>query len=520
MRTIDYYYRAFVEYKKFALKDKGIQNFLRQINSLGSSKISKLSIERIKCEVTEDWISEIENNLKYIEKAISQERQFIRTNGEVVLIEKTKSVSKESISHLAKHASLIKEIDEETDEVRPEKIYTVEKLSDYAVYENRFLYLLLTYLRDFTTERYNKITEYSGKYYTVLEIGSKYKTKQRNITYSINIEDENMSLSKDSANAKVVQRIEDVLNAILKLLSTPLMVEVSKVPMIKPPITKTNVLKMETNFKYALALYEYISTYTAPGYSITREAVEKQLDREAEDDFNNTVLLLLFLMQMHSMELGESLQEEMEKQLKIEEAERIEEVKERIQELRGKQKLSGKEMDEYILIQNERIQYLETQLLELQSANSIIEKQKGTIKSLKGDIANLQEEKASMAIAYENKIAQRQAVFEQELGQVNNERSNLIQAKGNLEKELANMQHSMDLQREKFDSAITQNNAFRNQLGLEVDYQDYTDEDKFKLIEKEYKVIGEYYKMAWKKTKKRLQREILFKKVEDEKFKQ
>ena len=117
MRTIDYYYRAFVEYKKVALKDKGIQDFLRQINSLGTSKISKLSIERVKCEVSEDWISEIENNLKYIEKAISQERQFIRTNGEVVLIEKTKSVSKESISHLAKHASLIKEIDEETDEI-------------------------------------------------------------------------------------------------------------------------------------------------------------------------------------------------------------------------------------------------------------------------------------------------------------------------------------------------------------------------------------------------------------------
>ena len=46
-------------------------------------------------------------------------------------------------------------------------------------------------------------------------------------------------------------KIEDVLNAILKLLSTPLMVEVSKVPMIKPPITKTNVLKMNNNFKNA-----------------------------------------------------------------------------------------------------------------------------------------------------------------------------------------------------------------------------------------------------------------------------
>ena len=145
MKTNDYYYRAFIEYKKIALSDKGIQDFLRQIRTLGSNKKARLTIEKVKCEVSEDWISEIENNLKYIEKAISQERQFIRTNGEVVLIEKTKSISKESISHLAKHASLIKEVDEETDQVKPEKIYTVEKLSDYAVYENRFLYMLLTY---------------------------------------------------------------------------------------------------------------------------------------------------------------------------------------------------------------------------------------------------------------------------------------------------------------------------------------------------------------------------------------
>ena len=267
-------------------------------------------------------------------------------------------------------------------------------------------------------------------------------------------------------------------------------------------------------------MYEYISTYSAPGYTITRESIEKQLDKEAEDDFNNTVLLLLFLMQMHSLDLGDALQEEMEKQIKIEEAERIEEVKARIRELKGKQKLSGKEMDEYILIQNERIQYLETQELALKSANSVIEKQKGTIQSLKGDIANLYEEKESMARAYEDRIAKRQVEHEKELGQVITENTNLIQTKRDLEGEIANMQHSMDIQREKFDSAITQNNAFRNQLGLEVDYQDYTDEDKFKLIEKEYKLIGDYYKMAWKKTKKRLQREILFKKVKDEKFRQ
>ncbi|MBE5762953.1 MAG: hypothetical protein E7338_01865 [Clostridiales bacterium] len=516
MKTNDYYYRAFIEYKKIALSDKGIQDFLRQIRTLGSNKKARLTIEKVKCEVSEDWISEIENNLKYIEKAISQERQFIRTNGEVVLIEKTKSISKESISHLAKHASLIKEVDEETDQVKPEKIYTVEKLSDYAVYENRFLYLLLTYLRDFTTERYNKITQSSGKYYTVLDVASTYKTKQRNIKYTLNIEDENMSLSKDSDNAKVVERIEDVLNAILKLLSTPLMVEVSKVPMIKPPITKTNVLKMETNFKYALALYEYISSYTAPGYTITREAFEKQLDASAEDDINNAVLLLLFMMQMHSLDLKEGLQLELEKQLKLEEEQRAEELKERLEYLKSKAKLSGKSLDEYLVSLNERIEQLEAKEVALKSANSLAAKQTEKIDSLKGEIVSLKDGAKAKEREYLESMAKKDKAHADEIDVMTFEKEDLESKIQELEENIASLNQKLEENTKEKDQLMTQNNAFRTKLGLAVKEKDYTDEDKFKLIEKEYKIVGDYYKMAWKKTKKRLKKEILFGEKKDE----
>ena len=44
----------------------------------------------------------MEKGLVHIEKAIKEERQFIRSNGEVLPIEKIKHVSKESIEHLAK----------------------------------------------------------------------------------------------------------------------------------------------------------------------------------------------------------------------------------------------------------------------------------------------------------------------------------------------------------------------------------------------------------------------------------
>ena len=70
---------------------------------------------------------------------------------------------------------------------------------------------------------------------------------------------------------EVIDRIMLILKAILSFLATPLMEYQAKVPMIKPPITKTNVLKMNNNFKGAVALYDYIISYDKQGYTIENQ---------------------------------------------------------------------------------------------------------------------------------------------------------------------------------------------------------------------------------------------------------
>ena len=57
--------------------------------------------------------------------------------------EKVKNVSKDSVAHLARHSNLITRY-EEGEDIIPDRLYTVERLSDYAVYENRFLYMLFS----------------------------------------------------------------------------------------------------------------------------------------------------------------------------------------------------------------------------------------------------------------------------------------------------------------------------------------------------------------------------------------
>ena len=171
MNQLDVYYRALADYRKNTLADKNCSS-LRAAIAAADADQDKIVTTRAICSIDRDWVDAIEEGLVHIEKAINEERQFIRSNGEVVPIEKVKHVSKESVEHLAKHSNLISRYDEDED-IIPDNLYTVERLNDYTVYENKFLYMLLCYLRDFVTLRYTNILDLTNKYEATIDINKK-----------------------------------------------------------------------------------------------------------------------------------------------------------------------------------------------------------------------------------------------------------------------------------------------------------------------------------------------------------
>ena len=140
MNQSDAYYRGLLAYKKLTAEQRDCLRDSRAFTEAEGEE--RVTVTRAVCIVDEAWIKAIEAGLIHIEKAIKEERQFIYSNGEVIPIEKVKHVSKDSVEHLARHSSLITRIPEGPDLI-PDQLYTVERLSDYAVYENRFLYMLL-----------------------------------------------------------------------------------------------------------------------------------------------------------------------------------------------------------------------------------------------------------------------------------------------------------------------------------------------------------------------------------------
>ena len=308
MNRLDVYYRALSEYRGVTAVRHCEE--LRNAISGANRENDELTVSRNICTVETDWMDTIEAGLEFVEKAIKEERQFIHSNGEVMPIEKVKRVSRESVEHLARHSNLITKEREDGDMI-PDRLYSVEKLNDYTVYENRFLYMLLCYLRDFITLRYEKILDLSSRYDGVLKLNKTVVHCNRKITYSVELHEERRDdpVLRESNSAKqAIDRMDLMLKAVLSLLSTPLMEIAGKAPRLKPPITKTNVLKMDNNFKGAMALYEYVVSYERAGYSVEEKMHSlTPFSDTLADELSEVCGMLSFLTYEYGLELNDKL---------------------------------------------------------------------------------------------------------------------------------------------------------------------------------------------------------------------
>ena len=392
MNYLDTYYRALLDYRKNTTADHDCSN-QRATVAKTNAKADEITIVRKICTIETDWIDAISDGLVHVEKAIKEERQFIRSNGEVIDIEKVKNVSKDSVEHLSKHSNLITRY-EEGEDIIPDRLYTVERLSDYAVYENRFLYMMLCYLRDFISVRYNKILDLEHTYNGSMSMTKSIAMPKRNIDVEIKLKEEKKDdavLKKRSELSDVIVRIRDNLELVHAYLNTPLMQEVGKVPMLKPPVTKTNVLRMNHNFRGALALYEYISAYDKDGYSVSEETQKiTPFKIDTADEFSEVILLASFLTYEHGLGIKDELKTAFDIEEERRKRERLEKELEKLKALRRRITEEGVSPEEYMLMLEKRNKILEKDSEALKLAREEIER-------LQIDVAELNSEKKMLS---------------------------------------------------------------------------------------------------------------------------
>lgn len=369
MDILDTYYRAFKEYRKQTLRVNACEKERRAMANSNTEQ-DKLQSTKYIVAIEEDWIKAIEDGLKFVEQAVAEERQFIRTNGEVVPIEKVRKISKDSVVHLAKHSDMITHLPEDdSDLIVPDEIYMVEKLSDYAVYENRFLYMMLCYIKNFIEYRLEKIDALRRSYVGDMYINKEIASKKRTLKVEMRVYEErsdNPYPIPDGECEKRIKRIGDCREIINSLLNTDLMQQVAKSPMIKPPIVKTNVLKMNNNFKNALALYDYIAGYKGDGF--TSEEVKFSFTPYTEniaDEIAESANLVSFLTYKAGNKIDDLLETNYQQEENRLKAEEVKKLNQRLARLKKRATESGKSLEEYMLVLEERNRQLEKDSEEL-----------------------------------------------------------------------------------------------------------------------------------------------------------
>src|SRR5690554_4587218 len=90
----------------------------------------------------QDWIVIIESFFTSLNQIITNIRNTLKYEEEILPIERTRRTSNVSIRHILRNTKYIQDINED-DEVYPSKVLNTISEIDYGIYENRFIMTLI-----------------------------------------------------------------------------------------------------------------------------------------------------------------------------------------------------------------------------------------------------------------------------------------------------------------------------------------------------------------------------------------
>lgn len=269
-------------------------------NNIASGKNNLNVYRRInRKKLDRAWIDIIDDTIINLDNIVRKPRLYIAREEEIVPIELSRSITTESVKHLAQHTNMIAEIDED-DNIIPNRILNVNKEESYEMYENRFVYTLLLKLKDFVDKRAKLIEESEGNESAVnVNLESKFKFGDKDLDFQVKLkssfigeEDAEEDNQKFISDCERVKKIQTIINTFLLSSFAKTM---SKYALVKPPITRTNVILKNPDFKKALILWQFVNTYEKLGYEVhSTETLEDIAQDSHEIVIENNFLNYLF----------------------------------------------------------------------------------------------------------------------------------------------------------------------------------------------------------------------------------
>lgn len=361
------YYRSY-KYMQDMLKSDFTHNYIEEALKDGDEGKDSIFGKTNEKVIDMDWVIAIEETLPYIQKAIDEQRRFIKQAENVVRIKKAK------------------------------KILTVEREEGFAIYENRVLLTLIHKALMFVDDKYSKMKDVPNDSYNNITMNRHLELNQQKLDFSVNYVNENHESLAEDLDVEDIESLSDfdrirrIRQGLNECLATPLMKEIAKEPQVKPPLTQTNLLKENPNFKKAVELWNFLDTYKKQGFELVGEEYNGKMTDENKEDVYLAMEFQHFMMSITTNPaLRKMLQEKYEEEnaLAKEEADRPEKVKEMVLEAQTE------------AVHKEEIEKLTAEITELKQKiaeqKQKIEEQANIIKTQEGKIAALENERESHA---------------------------------------------------------------------------------------------------------------------------
>lgn len=466
------------------------------------------------CTVNTDWIEQIEKALPFIENAVRENRQFILRQGETVPIEKVRQVSRSSVEHLARHSELITRKPQEGDDLIPDHLHVTENIGTYAVYENRFLYMLLRYLQDFVELRHRKVLQLRSAFSSEIGLEQEIHSHARNGRFVLRHSERTTDMEgvQNPATEDALRRMMTIMQATDLLLRTDLMKEVSTAPILKPPITRTNILLHDPNFQAAFELYSYLFAYNTDGFEqIERYRNSGRCTPELLAHLNALQNLASYLSYRHG-----GMEEELDRRFSEEEERRKAAAEEEKKAILAalKQRIGD--------VTSPALSYI----LALQQRNGQLEEKMATL-ALQQDLQEQLQEELE-AIRSENRtLGERLRQSEDENRQLSRSNAQLLEGNQRQQADFDTRQKALQAQHAATVAQLQQEyqaayGALAEELALaqgklrardlaegkEDPAEVFDTRQSFSRLEAQYKAFTRYYKQQWALAKKQLRRQI------------
>lgn len=257
-------------------KDKVLKNIESDMHYVSNNVGDSLKFE---------WIDVIETACPFIDNVIRVPKLTLVKDEVLVPPERAKRIMADSIKDLAKHSNYIEQEPDENGDVMPAKILDIRSEETYNIYENRFLYTLVTdldrfiYQKELLLKKFNLVDEKSLEYTASTNDGiEKIDIELKISTSSIPKDKDDDKLKKFIEEQK--KRIKLIREYITSWLRSDMITSLEKahVQCIKPPLKPSNILLKNPNFQTASKLWEYIRSYDLQSNEMSKVDLESNGD--------------------------------------------------------------------------------------------------------------------------------------------------------------------------------------------------------------------------------------------------